>query len=909
MSNDNKRAEFEIALEYNPAAAQKAKADLEELEKRLGKLGKQTTKVGEVKVQSRGTGITPAERELKALAMVSRTREKEEKAVEARWEKNVKARDAAEKREANRIEQEERRRAKENNALKAGEGMVVERLNKQQERDRKAAEREVAAQIKKTKTDIAKLSKQEAKDQDRARSQAHREEIKAANESERISRQAIAKASREKAAIERRTLQHEKEIERIKARSEKAEWRHNLRMQQRRDRMRSQGFSEGASMARSGGMRLGAGAIAAGTLGVQAHLAMSKGVGEIMTLKPGFDEAEAKAMIKGGVSSYGGETTTTAKAIYDIASSGFGEKKADTQAVFDAASKLAVGGVTDVATAADGLTSALNAWNLGADKAGFVTDQFFQSAKDGKTTIEQLSQNIGTVAPTAAAFGVSLEEVMAVFGEVTKKGVKTETAASGLRQMIKSIVNPTKQAKDAAAAMGIKVGSDAIAKAGGLDKWLEKLLTSKRYKDSRMQAIFSDMDGQSIVNALRALGPQGLIDAKQRQVGAAGSTDDAFNTMMATDHMRAQKIMGEVRVALVEFGEAIMPLVRDAMPHVTAGLQDLRKWLEKEENRNLVISATKVALMLGGVAAVGGPLSKLIGMLNLLTAGALASGAKNLVSGIGGAAGAMGPLGVAIGVLTGAVLLGAQDAKAAAEEMKLFGERMAAVRKQSDDWEDMEEDHIEPLRKATGEAQRKFDDHKKSANLWRDIGETSFRIARDWLPTYVTTISPDDLTTTESNEIALHTVSVALTNALKDNVAFSRDLSLTVDERWNQGGVDAMLRRDRTAGIQAASIIREKFDHGYQPRYLNQSAESIHREYETMSGQSREFHRASQSPGLWFPPTPHVSSVQSLQRDRVEVVVELKGEEAMRKMARVEAKKVNYEQARNMALAPMMITP
>jgi TP901 family phage tail tape measure protein len=912
MSDNDKRAEFEIALLYNEEAARKAKSDIESLTKSFDELGKRSAKIGGVagnhacaQSVSRPPAPRAAEQELKALAMVTRADQKRRDAYSAWWDKSLKSQEAAAKREERQIERDATLRVRESNALRAAEEKAATALAKQRETDRK---RERIA-IAKEQREIERIEKRRLADEKRARTQAHREELRATNEVRRASERAARRAEREKRASERRTLRYEQELARIKDRTAKAEWRHQLRLQQKRDRMRSEGVHEGASMLRSGATRAGAATLAAGTAGVMAHLEMSRGVGEIMTLKPNLTEAETKAMIKGGMSNYGGTTAENSKAIYDIVSSGFGDSKEHLQEVFDAASNLAVGGVTDVATAADGLTSALNAWKDKGYTATNVTDQFFQAAKEGKVTIEQLSSNLGTFAAMAQTAGVSLEESMAVIAETTKQGVQAGSASSGLRQMIKSITNPTKQAEKAARSMGVKVGSAAIKNAGGLEGWFNQMLSSKHYSDDKMQQIFSDVDGKILVDVLKSLKGGGFSAAVARQKNAGGSTQDAVNTMMATDYMRAQKIMGEVRVALVEFGEAIMPLVRDALPHVTDSIRAFRKWLEAPEHRQMLISATKVALMIGGVAAVGGPLAQFIKVLNLLSAGAVARTFSGLTSSVAGTTGVMGPLGVAVGLLTGAIVAGAHEARVAAQEFKTFVEEMTAVEEKSADWEDMDKDVVEPAREQATKARAEFDELAESSTLMSDTRDLLFTSAREFLPKYVTGIEKTDLTRKEVAATKLEKANESYTTALTTSHAFKSDLLLTRDTRYAQGGEVTRIP-SRAEAIRAAGIIRETIDPNYAPAYLQQSPESAHREYEELLGQSREFHRASEKFEL-IPAPAHTSLNQSQVRDRVDVGVTLKleGEENMKKMIRSEYKKMQRDEGRSLVSSNFALLP
>jgi len=107
------------------------------------------------------------------------------------------------------------------------------------------------------------------------------------------------------------------------------------------------------------------------------------------------------------------------------------------------ASKAAVGGVTDVNTAVDGLTTVLNAYGIEASKVSQVSDILFTVVKEGKINFTELSQNIGTVAPFAKVAQIGIEDLAAMIATLVKVE-KPERAMTALRQ---SMVYAAEQGK------------------------------------------------------------------------------------------------------------------------------------------------------------------------------------------------------------------------------------------------------------------------------------------------------------------------------------------------------------------------------------------------------------------------------------------------------------------------------
>lgn len=122
------------------------------------------------------------------------------------------------------------------------------------------------------------------------------------------------------------------------------------------------------------------------------------------------------------------------KALYQIVSAGY--DGAEGLRLLETASKAAVAGVTDTTTAADGLTTVMNAWGYESSQATEVADIMFQTVKLGKTTFDQIAGSISQVASIASASGISFEEISAAIASLTKQGVPTAQAMTQIRSAI-----------------------------------------------------------------------------------------------------------------------------------------------------------------------------------------------------------------------------------------------------------------------------------------------------------------------------------------------------------------------------------------------------------------------------------------------------------------------------------------
>ena len=152
-------------------------------------------------------------------------------------------------------------------------------------------------------------------------------------------------------------------------------------------------------------------------------------------------------------------------ASYDVASAGFTDA-AEASQILEASALGAVGGMSELGTVSDAVTSVLNAFGLESDKAAKIVDGFIQTQNDGKIIVDQYARQIGRIAPTASAAGISIDELNAAIATITAQGVPVEQTFTGLNQAIVSILKPTGEAEKIAKKLGISFNAAALESKG-----------------------------------------------------------------------------------------------------------------------------------------------------------------------------------------------------------------------------------------------------------------------------------------------------------------------------------------------------------------------------------------------------------------------------------------------------------
>jgi TP901 family phage tail tape measure protein len=298
------------------------------------------------------------------------------------------------------------------------------------------------------------------------------------------------------------------------------------------------------------------------------------------------------ASVRDMAKAYGGTAPQQAKALYGIISAGASDA-ATAQSQLAAANKLAIGGVTDIETAADGLTSALNAYGAAVAGADAVSDAFFVAMKAGKTTIGELSGSIGAVAPLAATAGVSLDELLAGTAALTTSGLKTSEAMTALRAVLSGVIKPTSEAAQAAAAMGMQFDSAAL-KSKGLSGFLQDIAEKSGGSQDKMAKLFGSVEALGGVLALTGNQSQKFADTMEAMESKVGATNAAFEKMGDTKAIeRMQAALDDMAITM---GHAFSPAI-------TTGATALADFISENETLVTVLGGSITALSALGIVA------------------------------------------------------------------------------------------------------------------------------------------------------------------------------------------------------------------------------------------------------------------------------------------------------------------
>ena len=313
------------------------------------------------------------------------------------------------------------------------------------------------------------------------------------------------------------------------------------------------------------------------------------------------------------------------------------------------AGQAAIGGVTDLETAVDGLTSVTNAYgaeNLSTQQAA---DLMFTAVKEGKTTFDELASSLFNVVPIASATGINFNEITAGMAALTLQGVPTTVATTQLRAAIQALSAPTIRQKQTMEDLGLEFNATKLAQNGLLESFREVIAASGGDM-AVLRKLIGSVEGLQAVLALGGDQSEtfaGILDEMGMATGAAGA---AFTEMEKSSSQDFAKMKAQIMDLRIELGDALMPAIMGVMDSIQQVLTPVIQWIKENPELTAQIATWTVGIVAATVAL--GVLFTVLGTI-ITVVGGLTAAIGTLI------AVALSPVGLAIAaiVLAGVMLI------------------------------------------------------------------------------------------------------------------------------------------------------------------------------------------------------------------------------------------------------------
>lgn len=284
----------------------------------------------------------------------------------------------------------------------------------------------------------------------------------------------------------------------------------------------------------------------------------------------------------------------------------------DTQQIYDTLPtvlNLAAAGNMDLASAADMVTDAMSALEMGVDQADTMVDQMAKTASSTNTSVAQLGEGILTIGATAKSIKGGTAELNTELGILANNGIKGAEGGTHLRNIILSLQNPTDTATESLKKLGVSV-YDSEGNMRSMNDILGDLNNSmngmsSEEKNNIISKIFNKTDLAS-VNALLSNTGGAWDELQQSITESGGAAQQMADTQLDNLQGQLTLLKSALEGLAISIGEILMPYIKDIVEHVQ-NLVDKFNGLDEGTKKNIVT--------IGLIVAAIGPALLIFGML------------------------------------------------------------------------------------------------------------------------------------------------------------------------------------------------------------------------------------------------------------------------------------------------------
>lgn len=303
-----------------------------------------------------------------------------------------------------------------------------------------------------------------------------------------------------------------------------------------------------------------------------------------------------------------------AAAINNMAMAGY-----DVQQIYDSLPtvlSLASAGALDLDYATQLVANGLNVMGLETKDATELADKLAVTASHAYGSVSDFGEGLLKAGGQAKLANVSLTDTMTALGILGDNGISAAEGGTMLRNVLKNLYTPTKDAATALEELGIATTDDE----GNLRDFQEVLQDlsgslDNLTEDERIKAMSRIFDTRTIAgaNALLEASGERWDELSESIDDAAGAADKMAKTQL--DNLKGQLtiLKSSVEGLMLAFGEIMLPVIKNVVELV----QKLVDWLNglDESQKKLVMTIATIVAALGPVLLIGGRIVATIGSL------------------------------------------------------------------------------------------------------------------------------------------------------------------------------------------------------------------------------------------------------------------------------------------------------
>lgn len=249
----------------------------------------------------------------------------------------------------------------------------------------------------------------------------------------------------------------------------------------------------------------GAGAVAAGTVAINAGKSFEAGMGEVQAIsgasRKDLEALTNKAKEMGATTKF--SATQASEGLKYMAMAGW-----NSQQMIDGlpgVMNLAAASGEDLGTVSDIVTDALTAMGLKASDSAHFADVLATAASSSNTNVAMMGETFKYAAPLAGTLGYNIEDLSQAIGLMANAGIKGSQSGTSLRSILTRLASPPSDAAKAMEKYGISIkNSDGSMKS--LMEVMENMRDSLQgLPEDEKAAAASALGGQEAMSGLLAI--------------------------------------------------------------------------------------------------------------------------------------------------------------------------------------------------------------------------------------------------------------------------------------------------------------------------------------------------------------------------------------------------------------------
>lgn len=264
-------------------------------------------------------------------------------------------------------------------------------------------------------------------------------------------------------------------------------------------------------------------------------------------------------------------------------------------------SQLAVAGFTDTATSVDVLTTILNAYKLEASQTEKVASTLVKTQDLGKITVDQLASVIGRVIPSAAAYGVNLDNVAAAYANMTASGINAENSTTYMSSMLDELADNGSNVADVLKEQTGKSFAELIASGQSLGDVLDIIGKSVDNDKTKFSNLWSSASAGKAAISLFNVGAEEFNKTLDQMAGSSGTVAKNYRKMTDVSDYASQRVTVASKNLSIVVGDQLNPVL-DKLRNAGAAVMEVAAKIVAD-NPILVSAITGLVVSLGLLSA------------------------------------------------------------------------------------------------------------------------------------------------------------------------------------------------------------------------------------------------------------------------------------------------------------------